>query len=160
MGKEVRARDPRLEGYKWCPDCRDLRRVKEFPRNRASADGPNSYCKTHHNARGQSTHLARKYGLTTNKVKVMAERQAGICVICLRPLKRAHVDHDHATGEIRGLLCFNCNGGLGQFRDNPMALRRAAEYLEGTLRSPARVAPGIYDVSSLAWRPGSWLTAG
>lgn len=40
------------------------------------------------------------------------------------------LDHDHATGQFRGWLCFECNIGLGMFRDNPAVLRRAAEYLE------------------------------
>lgn len=41
-----------------------------------------------------------------------------------------HVDHDHKTGKVRGVLCFNCNGALGQVRDNPDLLRRLATYLE------------------------------
>jgi hypothetical protein len=52
-----------------------------------------------------------------------------VCAVCGRP-DPEHVDHDHATGVVRGVLCFNCNGGLGQFRDNPMFLAAAIEYLE------------------------------
>jgi len=55
--------------------------------------------------------------------------QDGLCAIC-RAAPASHVDHDHATGAVRQLLCFNCNGGLGQFKDNPVALRAAAAYVE------------------------------
>lgn len=62
--------------------------------------------------------------------------QGGVCAICLGPPAegdrgdRLHVDHDHVTGEVRGLLCSHCNTALGKFRDDPARLRRAAEYLE------------------------------
>jgi hypothetical protein len=59
----------------------------------------------------------------------MLEAQGGVCAIC-RAAPAAHVDHDHATGEVRALLCFNCNGGLGQFRDDPFLLHVAAFYVE------------------------------
>jgi hypothetical protein len=50
-----------------------------------------------------------------------------ICGVTTSPV----VDHDHATGDVRGGLCINCNLGLGQFKDNPEFLRLAALYLEG-----------------------------
>jgi hypothetical protein len=59
----------------------------------------------------------------------MLEDQGGLCAIC-RTAPAAHVDHDHQTGAVRALLCFNCNGGLGQFRDDPGLLHLAAFYLE------------------------------
>jgi hypothetical protein len=56
----------------------------------------------------------------------MLEGQGGVCAIC-RAAPAVHVDH--ATGAVRALLCFNCNGGLGQFKDNPGLLHAAAYYV-------------------------------
>ena len=58
----------------------------------------------------------------------MLAAQQGVCAIC-RVAPAKHVDHDHATGAVRALLCFNCNGGLGQFKDDPAVMLAAAEYL-------------------------------
>lgn len=62
-------------------------------------------------------------------------QQDGACAICRSPEcggpgKFFHVDHDHATGKVRGLLCCYCNFVVGHSRENPSNLRRAAEYLE------------------------------
>ena len=59
----------------------------------------------------------------------MLAAQDGLCAIC-GTAPAAHVDHDHETGAVRQLLCFHCNGGLGQFRDDPVVLRAAADYVE------------------------------
>jgi hypothetical protein len=89
----------------------------------------------------RSYHLKRRYGLTEEDVAELQDRHAGLCLICLqrRPL---HVDHDHATGAYRGLLCFRCNGGLGQFKDNPQTIRRAVDYLEGRIIDPYHPSRG------------------
>ena len=60
----------------------------------------------------------------------MIRAQSGVCAIC-KTEPAVHVDHDHVSGLIRGVLCFNCNGGLGQFKDDPTNLTRALAYLEG-----------------------------
>lgn len=57
------------------------------------------------------------------------------CVICGEQDKLV-VDHDHVTGQIRGLLCNHCNRGLGHFRDSPMLLEFAAQYLYASADAP------------------------
>jgi hypothetical protein len=58
----------------------------------------------------------------------MIEAQGGTCAVCPGPPQ--HVDHDHETGEVRGILCFNCNQALGNVRDDPKTLRGLARYLD------------------------------
>lgn len=77
-----------------------------------------------------------KYGLTPEDFDILWKSQSGCCAICSKPLVDAghdglHVDHDHVTGVVRGLLCAHCNRGLGQFRDSAELLERASRYLKG-----------------------------
>jgi Recombination endonuclease VII len=142
-----RPRDLRVpDGHKWCPDCRAVKPKEEFPRSRASASGVGSYCLPCHNERGRKNlekrggsrtyHLTRRYGITAAEADFLLEGQGGLCAIC-RVAPAEHVDHIHDTGEVRALLCFNCNGGLGQFRDDPAVLRAAADYVEEHRRRQA-----------------------
>lgn len=77
--------------------------------------------------------LAYKYGLSIEDVHRMLDEQEGRCPICHEQFaddRRPVVDHDHDTENVRGLLCDLCNKGLGQMKDNPEALRRAAAWIE------------------------------
>ena len=76
-------------------------------------------------------HLVRRYGISAAEADRMLEAQGGLCAICGENAAE-HVDHCHETGDVRGILCFNCNGGLGQFRDRVDILLMAVAYLERT----------------------------
>lgn len=83
----------------------------------------------------RSWRYLRQYGITVEDYDRMLAAQGGGCAICggtdpQRNRKWFCVDHDHETGVVRGLLCMNCNDGLGRFADDPAQLRAAAAYLE------------------------------
>lgn len=77
-----------------------------------------------------STHRSRlnTYGLSDDDYKALLVRSGGSCEIC-REREGAHIDHCHDSGEVRGLLCSQCNHGLGNFQDRVALLNRASEYL-------------------------------
>ena len=125
---------------KVCSDCGLRKPLGDFPRNKNCKDGRHVYCKDCNNARSRESrerlhggsrhyHLKHRYGIGVDDFDRLVAEQGGLCAICGRP-DPEHVDHSHATGAVRGILCFNCNGGLGQFRDSVDALRAAAAYLD------------------------------
>jgi hypothetical protein len=78
-------------------------------------------------------YLLRDWGLTEAEFDAMLASQGGACAICrepLRPGRSTHIDHDHTTLAIRGLLCGGCNRGIGSLRDSIELLKRAIAYLE------------------------------
>ena len=87
----------------------------------------------------QNMERQRKFGLTPEEYEKMLEAQGNKCAICggeetatrLEKTKSLAVDHDHKTGKIRGLLCCECNQGLGKFKDSRDMLLSAAKYLDG-----------------------------
>ena len=120
---------------KRCTDCGLTKPVQLFSRNKNTKDGFHCYCKDCNNARSRESrarlhgrsrhyHLKHRYGIGADDFDRLVDEQGGMCAICRRP-DPEHVDHAHDTGEVRGILCFNCNGGLGQFRDSVDALRSA-----------------------------------
>lgn len=85
----------------------------------------------------RSRHLKHRYNITLEEYNTMLEEQGGKCKICNSPeTKTSHgtgtfaVDHCHETGKVRGLLCNNCNRGLGLFRDDVVILKSALNYLD------------------------------
>ena len=82
--------------------------------------------------RERAGHLMRKYGISLDQYDAMLEAQGGGCFICRRPPREdisLHVDHDHATGKVRGILCFCRNNALADFQEDPALLRKAASYV-------------------------------
>lgn len=91
----------------------------------------------------RKSYLKRKYGITPEQYDALLAKQEGGCAICGRPPRRdiaLHVDHEHGTGRIRGLLCFRCNNALGDFDDDHDRLVHALTYLGLVPRSEAMQA--------------------
>ena len=91
------------------------------------------------------------YGITMADKMAMLAVQGGRCAICDAAQsggKSWHIDHNHATGELRGVLCMGCNHGLGSLRDHPAVLERAAGYL----RERGHYSDGVSD----GYNPDRW----
>jgi hypothetical protein len=90
------------------------------------------YRKTHPEVRKKND-LQKNYGLTMEAYQQMLNSTGGTCFICHQLFKfehrEPHVDHDHNTGKVRGLLCKKCNTSLGGFNDSIDVLLDAIEYL-------------------------------
>jgi Recombination endonuclease VII len=132
-----------------CKDCRESGRAT----NRA-APFPGPRCATHHRevtkerkARAHEVYVAETYGLRPGEYAELYDAQDGYCALCRRAngrTKRLAVDHDHVTGEVRGLLCKTCNHDvLGHARDDIEFFQRCIDYLRNPpARSVLRKDPG------------------
>jgi|14_taG_2_1085336.scaffolds.fasta_scaffold00652_13 hypothetical protein len=96
------------------------------------------YCNTKCNKEGwQEQYLQRAYGISKEDYDKMYLSQNGLCAICdthgFRMNEKVKnglcVDHDHETGEVRGLLCHNCNRALGLLQDDPKLIEKSLQYL-------------------------------
>ena len=132
---------------KQCYKCRRQKWNTSFHKDKYSSDGLSSCCKECNIEREQkhrqkypeqsrNAKLKKNYNITIQQYEMMLKSQNGVCAICSQSeiekdnkkgkIKRLAVDHNHLTGEIRGLLCVNCNRGIGHFQDNSELLRKAA----------------------------------
>jgi hypothetical protein len=130
-----RAYRPLVEdGKRVCPKCALRKPIDEFSTKGSTRNGDDrySYCRPCAAEYQRVRKLANIFGLTVDEDKTLLAYQDGRCAICDRPpgKMRLATDHDHASGLIRGKLCWICNRLLGFVHDNPERLRAAADYLE------------------------------
>lgn len=157
-GRVITPRRQLSDGTAYCPDCKTVESVEDFPRNRSAPRGRAGYCKPCNAARSRASrerlhggsrehHLRRRYGITGEQYDALVTAQGGLCALCRERLPE-HVDHDHVTGVVRGVLCSCCNQGLGNFRNRGDVMRNAIDYLERTTWQRQQVCPGVYRLTS------------
>jgi hypothetical protein len=135
-------------GKKQCQFCKKTKSTSSFFKNSTSKDGYGSYCKQckidmnrenyaknrhKHIDQRKNSHLIKTYGITLQEYKRLLSKQEGVCAICKCRDKHTKlvVDHDHKTGEIRGLLCNSCNRAIGYFGDDVVRIKNSISYLKG-----------------------------
>lgn len=124
--------------YKRCAACHQDLPIEKFALRGDVRGGRRSQCNT-------CRHWKASHGISLNEFRIREDRQGGVCAICRLPQsggrgERLYVDHDHATGKIRGLLCHSCNSGIGMLGDSPERIDRASKYLRDSSRGIGAVA--------------------
>lgn len=125
---------------KYCPQCKQTKELSGFHKHQQGIGGVRPTCKECRKATepyNKRAHLNRylksAYNITLQQYDEVLEQQGGKCAICGSDnpghYGRFSVDHNHLTNEVRGLLCNQCNVGIGALKDNPDVLMRAANYL-------------------------------
>lgn len=125
-----------------CYKCKEDKDLDEFPNNKGKPLGKAYICKEcarvsqkgHYSKeqirfKNRKANWKGKYGLTPKQFYILLEVQNYKCKICREDLEVPCVDHCHDTGRVRGLLCRNCNLGIGYFKDNIELLDYAKDYL-------------------------------
>lgn len=123
-----------LDGFKTCGKCKIRKEASDFFGDNAREDRLSWHCKDCKRLASRQHDLKTKFGISWEEYLKMYEDQSGLCAICLKPeeemTKTFSVDHDHQTNKVRGLLCGECNLGLGKFKDDPNVLQAALDYLK------------------------------
>ena len=136
---------------KQCTGCHQVKELDQFSIAKNCKGGRNTRCRECQNSaqkirywenrdeinsskrsspeRWRNTRLKREYGISQQEYDELFAHQDGKCAICQKEQPKLSVDHCHATLRVRGLLCTNCNIGLGHFKDNVELLEAAILYL-------------------------------
>jgi hypothetical protein len=139
-----------------CRDCGESKPLEEFGLNVLGKFGREAHCKKcavergrkwkkANPAKAKTSRLMKLYRMTAAEFAEISEAQGAVCAICGeaprgKTLKSSclHVDHCHETGAVRGLLCIDCNIGLGRFADDERRLASAIRYLrQHSIKSPS-----------------------
>lgn len=131
------------EGRAFCSCCQTTKELEYFGEDKQTKTGKRRYCLecesekskeqyTKHRSRVRNAILKYRFGIELPDYNRIFESQSGVCKICGGPPQRRYlsVDHHHVTGKVRGLLCQNCNAGIGMFKENPVLLQAAITYLK------------------------------
>ena len=144
-----------MSGMKQCTKCLEWKPLaaysKKNPKNRKPGIQPRCKVCCAQDTRSwneanketaRERYLQKRYGISEQEYHARLLSQDNCCLICKKEFKDGPfgpdspvVDHCHNKGHVRGILCNECNRGLGYFRDNPEALKRAASYLTGKFES-------------------------
>lgn len=147
-----------VDGKVECKDCSTWKALDEYPKDKNSFLGIYSYCSICTNIRARENHrkirakgaenwdehrkayrnryYKKTYGITLEDFEKIFKDQGCKCAICLCDLdidlesKKAHLDHNHATGQIRQILCVRCNKGIGYLQEDLIIMESAIEYLK------------------------------
>lgn len=124
------------DGKRECASCRAILPEKDFYKNAGRKPGISSYCKPCDKENRDISEYnlianTRRRGMTVEDYAHMLDIQGGLCAICMNPEenRKLSIDHCHETDKVRGLLCRQCNIGLGHFKDDPALLVAAAKYV-------------------------------
>lgn len=127
--------------FKSCSKCGESKSFDDFHRSSSARDGKASWCKkcvnnirrdnrkkTYTPENKRKWQIRTRYGLTIEQVEELRASQGGSCAVCKKELKKFHIDHDHNTGKVRGLLCHRCNVMIGGWDDKEW-LNSAMRYM-------------------------------
>ena len=122
--------------HKTCTCCKETLELEKFVLDKRRKDGYGSRCRTcTYKNKKYSPERQRRYkekclyGLKSGQYEEMYADQKGACKICEKNFDRLYIDHDHISGNVRGLLCHSCNVALGHLGDNINYLTNAITYL-------------------------------
>jgi len=126
-----------VNGCYRCSKCRVWKLPEAFSKNKNQTTGLNYACRECMAAHTQKWNLPAKYKITPEKFEQMLIEQNNSCACCGtqfdkngKRMGRAHIDHNHQTGEVRGLLCGLCNMAAGKIKDSSALAQRLADYLK------------------------------
>lgn len=129
---------------KKCWACGETKPLDDFGANRSKSDGRSTECRScvrrlsaeryrRNPEKYRADELRRRYGITPDEYDDILADQGGACACCgasdAGHHGTFHVDHEHSTGKVRGLLCSNCNTGIGKLGDDLPGVLRAVNYL-------------------------------
>jgi len=116
-----------------CKKCHISKAVERQKKNPEATNLRGRLWKKNNPEKYKNQHLRKRYGISLEVYKEILARQGGGCGICGNPQsKQGHylgVDHCHITNKVRGLLCYSCNIGLGNFHDDIEKMEKAIAYL-------------------------------